>query len=541
MGLQHMWQGMVDVAGSRNAAMMGLKKAFGNYDYAEDEEYIKDLTLLQQNPSKNNLGAFYKKWEDDLDGKTMGDIAKGIQYIEGTNPYYETELNKDELEKSDIDMKYYGDFAEIEFGLAENKLAISDTQKEISDEFAYDMAELKYKTGLENLTITELSRKIKDLNYQDMVITDPIQRKMLRAESEFLLDTLQDKKDIVGYNADIAGVKATVAKESEEEQISMAESEAGILENDLKYSNQSLDDRLEAIGLTNEAANLDILRKTMENEVLEETLPALKKAPGLQNETRRLGNEYQGYQNYIAENTEEYQVAEAEIEAELARIQRDQAQRKHDYTKELSDEELYGTTGDIEDWAIGKEDWVTTPEGMPQLGENDNGLIVYAKSGKSLVKDGKIVIKGKDMYGRDIYTIKPADYFVPGSAEKGYDKDDGEKGGEKGGDDNTLLKQLLSFFKGDDNGDDNDDDNGDGTQQQPVNNGPGNWGDNPKYPLLDVSNRLKKDNEIKNNTQLISILKDASPKTKKIILDLYGCSVEHLIYALSNSGRGLKW
>jgi hypothetical protein len=533
MGLQHMWQGMVDVAGSRNAAMMGLKKAFGNYDYAEDEEYIKDLTLLQQNPSKNNLGAFYKKWEDDLDGKTMGDIAKGIQYIEGTNPYYETELNKDELEKSDIDMKYYGDFAEIEFGLAENKLAISDTQKEISDEFAYDMAELKYKTGLENLTITELSRKIKDLNYQDMVITDPIQRKMLRAESEFLLDTLQDKKDIVGYNADIAGVKATVAKESEEEQISMAESEAGILENDLKYSNQSLENRLQALRLQNKTRRLANEQQGYQNEVLEETLPALKKAPGLQNETRRLGNKYQGYQNYIAENTEEYQVAEAEIEAELARIQRDQAQRKHDYTKEVSDEELYGTTGDIEDWAIGKEDWVTTPEGMPQLGENDNGLIVYAKSGKSLVKDGKIVIKGKDMYGRDIYTIKPADYFVPGSAEKGYDKDDGEKGGEKGGDDNTQLKQLLSFFK--------DDANGDGTQQQPVNNGPGNWGDNPKYPLLDVSNRLKKDNEIKNNTQLISILKDASPKTKKIILDLYGCSVEHLIYALSNSGRGLKW
>jgi hypothetical protein len=518
MGLQHMWQGMVDVAGSRNAAMMGLKRAFGNYDYAEDEEYIKDVTLLQKNPSKNNLAAFYSKWEDDLDGKTLEEITEGLQYVEGTNQYYETQLNKTKVEKSDIDMKYYEDLAEIDFGLAENKLSISDTQERISEDWGYKGAELDYKTNLENLTNVQLSNKIKELDYQMRLVTDPIKLEMLEADKKLLLSTLQDKIDIYGYKAEGAEVDAKVAQETEEEQISMAESKAGILENDLRFSNQSFEDRLLSLQLGNKSRRLGNEYQGYQNEVYEETMPALKNAPYLQNESTILGNEAQRDKNYILDKTKEGQVDMFALELELARIKQDQAQRKSDYTQTLSDEELYGTS-DIENWAIDKYDWVATPEGIPQLGENDRGVIVDARSGKAHVTNGEIILVTKGYNGEDVYTREPADYFVAGSAETGKKYTEEDKNEEEP---NTLLEWLKNKFSGN------------GEQQQPANNRRGSWNDNPKYPLVAVLNRLKQDNGVQDNAQLLSVLTNASPEVRKSILDAYGYSTQHLIYSLSN-------
>lgn len=520
MGLSAMWQGMKDVAGSRDQAMMGLKKAFGTYNYAEDPEYQRDMQLLSQNPTQQALGAFYEKWEDNLDGKTLQDVASGLSYVKSTPQWTQQQINENKLIQSNIKTEAMPELTEIDLGLARNNLAQSDINTRYAPKFTeqrFMQNEQSLEQGQQSidennirlkylepqikqqLTSGEIANDINKLQLEYKRETDPIRKQLLQNDLTLANETLRDKIALSGLqvNNTRANLRqnesaARVAEGTEEFRISNAQTQAEI----------------------------NALNKTL----FDETFEAQANAPYIQNASRILSNNNQVTQNRILNETADNQITQSNLETELLRLQQEQAQDKYNFNQSLDPNVRYGVeTGTGNEPAIDIKEVLPTPEGVPQLALNSADTVVYAQSGEPYVDaNGKAYVAQSTMYGNDrtFQEVDPNSYLSGGTGNKYDFKKTGNEEDEQGWAGRTW-DSIISNITG------NNQSNNTQTQ-------PGQWNDSPKYQPKPVINQLMKDNGAKTPQELLSMLNNSSPNAINQIEDAYGYSLDHLNYILSN-------
>ena len=426
-----MWQGMVDVAGSRDGAMMGLKKAFGTYNHAEDPEFMQDMQFLQQNPTQQVMGAFYEKWEPYLDGKTIQDIAGGLSYVEGTNQWYENQLNKNALSQSNTKTKALPQLTANQLKLSDYQVqkagldaqynptfyaqrAAQGEQSLTQNQQAIDTNAIKLKylepQLTQQLTAGEIANDIRNLDLAYRQESDPMKLQMLENDMILANETLQDKIDLSGLQvrtgragARTAESNARVAEGTEDPRISSAESDA--------YLNQ------------------------LRAELMDKTLDAQVAAPYIANSGNILRNNNQVMNNRILAETQDNIITQTDLETELLRLQRDQAQDKYNFMSGLDNNTRYGlNTGN--QYVISAEDWLPTPEGTPQLALNDRDTVVYAATGQPYTDENGNAFVAEEGFlnGERVFKSIKSDNYLSGSGNlSDFQKTGDEESGDSWG------------------------------------------------------------------------------------------------------------
>jgi hypothetical protein len=360
-----MWQGMTDVAGSREGAMMGLKKAFGQYNYAEDPEYQRDMQYLQQNPTQQTLGAFYEKWGDQLDGKTIQDVAQGLNYVEGTNPWYENQIMENELTKSNVEAEYTEPLTKEKLLNLQGRnegLGLDNEYKGIRNEYAPTQFELELESMRNNNQIQEQN-----------IDANAIRNKYLEPQLKQQLTAGEIANDISRLEREYKKATNPIRKQ--------------LLENDLQLANETLQDKIALVGLQvdNSKANLRTNRANAD----------------------------------VAEQTAPYEIQNARTNALLNALGLEQEQSKWDYLQTIPPKKRYGgNDGNSNEMAIDIKEMLPTPEGVPQLALNSADTVVYAQTGRPYVdSDGNAYVAQKDVFGsnRTFVAVNPNNYLSGGS------------------------------------------------------------------------------------------------------------------------------
>lgn len=326
-----MWQGMQDVVGSRSAAMTGLKKSFGTYDVYDDPEYIKDMQYLQQNPTQQNLGAFANKYLDYLPGEdietVVSNMKSGMDYLEGSPQDVQHQMNLNDLEQSNIKTEAMPKFTEYE------------------------------------LTAGEIANDISRLQRDYRTETDPIRIQILENDLELANKTLQDKIALSGL------------------QVRQGRAGARTAESNARVSEGTEAPRIQD-AKTQAAVNL------LNKSLFEDTYSAQVNKPYIQNAGTILGNNAQVTRNRILNKTADNQITMSDIETELARLQKQQAQDEFEFMSGLDDKVRYGMQPEPQKQAIDAKEYLPTPEGMPQLALNSADVVVFAQTGEPYI-DGE--------------------------------------------------------------------------------------------------------------------------------------------------------
>lgn len=360
MSLQAMWQGMTDVAGSRDQAMMGLKKAFGQYNYAEDPAYQRDMLQLQQNPTTQQLGAFYEKWGDNIPAENIQELTKGLSYAEGTPQWTEQQIRENQLAQSNIKTEYMPEFTDIELGLAKNNLAQSNVQTEYAPRFA----EQQFQQGEQSLT-----------QGQQQIDANAIRNKYLEPQ-------LRQQMTAGEIANDINQLELEFKRESDPIRLQL-------LQNDLQLANETLADKIALSGLQVDNSEAQLRTNQSQARVMEGTEAARTNAPYIQNESGRLTNDTRRTNNRILDATAGNQITQSDLETKLMELQLEQAQNPQvgeggEGTQSLADHINKVYDGN---WGY---------QGMSQ-----NGYPVFKSS-----KGGSLEINPETMETRD-YTNKP--------------------------------------------------------------------------------------------------------------------------------------
>lgn len=417
MGLYAAWQGMKDVAGSRDAAMMGLKKAFGTYNFAEDPEYQRDMQLLSQNPTNQALEGFHHKWNKYLDGQTLQDVAQGLSYAENTPQWYENEMLKNKYGMSEIDSEKYPEFTALELGMAQNQKALSDNEVYYAPKFSNQRYKqnnqalingqqsisennirLKYLEPQlkEQLTAAEVANDIRNLDYQYKIESDPIKMQLLENDLTLANETLQDKIAMSGLQID-----------NSKENLKQNEVATRVAQGTEKAT----------INSAIQQSYMDALR----TELMDKTMPAQVAAPYINNSGRILANNNQVTQNRILNETAGNMITQSDLETELLRLQNKNAQDEFNFMQGLDGNTRYGiNTGGNNGPAIEIKERLPDVEGIPPLGLNAADTVVYLSTGDPYKDaEGNQYVAQSDFMGNNrVFKPVPPDTWLSGGTKR---------------------------------------------------------------------------------------------------------------------------
>jgi len=438
MSLQAMWKGMTDVAGSREGAMMGLKKAFGQYNYAEDPEYQRDMQFLQQNPTQQVAGAFVEKWGDQLDGVTMENIAKQLQPLEGTNQWYQNQMNDIQLSNAELGLDY-------------NQYA----QPYKKENLQYQTQQNMYNTDIAQ-NKAKVSNQVTPSSIEAQIAQNRYNTEQAQAQMPYVEDLAR-----LGFEQDQARLDSMLGQNE-------------MLQHELDIMNQTKDYRIDNARLQNLSNQLGVDAQTIENYILDqtkqdridqsaaqlerillgnenqrtnnminrETAQAQINRPYIANSGAILANNYQTTQNRILNENADNMITQSDLETELLRLQQQQAKDEYNFMKGLDDNLRFGVNTGNGGPAIDIKEVLPTPEGVPQLALNSADTVVYLDNGLPYVDEsGKSYVATTGIMGsnRVFKAVDPNSYLSGGSDESDF---------RKTGDGNDEQNSIISWIQG---------------------------------------------------------------------------------------------